>query len=82
MKIIQRGTAENSLIKINVYHGANGGGAYLFRISTWQKKASFKSALCDCEYGNQETDKMKTLLTTLCLTIAAQLSLKGSSNQG
>ncbi len=38
MKIIQRGTAENSLIKINVYHGANDGGAYLFQISTWQKK--------------------------------------------
>lgn len=41
MEVIQKGTADNSLVAIDVYRGAGDSGADVFRIATWQEKMPF-----------------------------------------
>jgi hypothetical protein len=41
MKIIHKGTADNSLVAIDVYQGAGDSGADVFRVSTWKEKMPF-----------------------------------------
>jgi hypothetical protein len=64
MKIIQRGTADNSLVAIDVYQGAGDSGADVFRVSTWEEKMPFL-------YLRTSSDHTRTLSGWLTLELSS-----------